>query len=346
MQRQRGEIGDADDEDEKRAGREIAVAEKRRPHKGLVRGEGMDEKQIERRGGDDRFDEDFAGTKPVELLAAVEQDLQRADGEAQGTEAEPVQLRTGVSLRLRQEGDDAEEGEDADRQVDVENPAPGVVLGQPATEHRPQDGTDHDRDAPHRHRRALALLRIDVEQHGLRQRDERRAEHALQDAEQHDLHQRLRHAAQHGGDGEAGDGDEEQALAPEPAGEEAGRRRHDRGGDDVGGQHPVDLVLAGRDAALDVGQRDVGDRRVERLHDGGEDHADGDRRAIGRPLPRASAAITTPAGRDRTARSGSAASRAHARYRHRPRRSFRRATAAGSCRSYRGARASGCAARP
>jgi hypothetical protein len=33
----------------------------------------VDEKQIERRGGDDRFDQDFAGTKPVELLAAVEQ---------------------------------------------------------------------------------------------------------------------------------------------------------------------------------------------------------------------------------------------------------------------------------
>ena len=77
----------------------------------------MDEKQIERRGGDDRFDQDFAGTKPVELLAAVEQDLKRANGEAQGTEAEPVQLRTGILLRLRQETDDAEKGEGADRKV-------------------------------------------------------------------------------------------------------------------------------------------------------------------------------------------------------------------------------------
>src|SRR5258705_13638781 len=73
-QRQRGEIRDADDEDEKRASREIAIAEKRRVHKGLIRSEAVDEKQIERRGGDDRFNEDFAGTKPVELLAAVEQD--------------------------------------------------------------------------------------------------------------------------------------------------------------------------------------------------------------------------------------------------------------------------------
>ena len=77
-------------------------------------------------------------------------------------------------------------------------------------------------------------------------------------------------------------------LRPKRAGEEARRRRHDRRRDDVGGQHPVDLVRARRDAALHVGQRDVGDRRVERLHDHGEDDAGGDRAAIGagRDAPR------------------------------------------------------------
>src|SRR5258708_30393108 len=34
------------------------------------------------------------------------------------------------------------------------------------------------------------------------------------------------------------------------------------GGDDVGGQHPVDLVLGRRDAALHIRQRDVGDGDV------------------------------------------------------------------------------------
>ena len=80
--------------------------------------------------------------------------------------------------------------------------------------------------------------------------------------------------------GEAGDRDEKNALEPETAGEKAGRRRHDRGGDDIGGQHPGDLVLGRRDAALDIGQRDIGDGRVERLHQGGENHADGDRGPI------------------------------------------------------------------
>ena len=184
------------------------------------------------------------------------------------------------ACRLGQKCRQAEEGKDADRQVDVEDIAPAIGLGQPAAEHGPQDGTGHHRDAPKRHGGSLPLLRIDVEQDGLRERDERRAEHALQDPEQHDLDQRLRHAAQHRGDGEAGDGEEEEPLEPEPSGEVAGRRRHDRGGDDVRGQHPGDLVLTGRDATLHVGQRHVGDGRVERLHEGGEDHADGDRRPV------------------------------------------------------------------
>ena len=38
------------------AGREVAVAEQRRPHEGLVRREGVDEEQIEGGGRDDRLD--------------------------------------------------------------------------------------------------------------------------------------------------------------------------------------------------------------------------------------------------------------------------------------------------
>src|SRR5882757_1149280 len=49
------------------------------------------------------------------------------------------------------------------------------------------------------------------------------------------------------------------------------------GGDDIGGQHPRDLLLARRHTALDMRQRHIGDCGVERLHEGGEDHTDGDR---------------------------------------------------------------------
>ena len=53
--------------------------------------------------------------------------------------------------------EDAEEGEDADRQVDVEHPAPVEDLGQPAAERRPDDRADHDAGAPDRHRLAVPL---------------------------------------------------------------------------------------------------------------------------------------------------------------------------------------------
>ena len=235
----------------------------------------MDEEQIEGRRRNYRLDDDFAGAEPVELFAAVEHDLEPTDRDAQGPEAEPIELRAGFARRFRQKDHDADQIDNADRQVDIEDIAPAVIFSEPAAEHRAENGPDHHPDAEQRHGEALAFTRITAEQDGLRQRNKRCAERALQHPEQHELRQRLRHAAQHGSDGESRNGNEEKPPDTEPAGEKAGRRRHDRGGDDVGGQHPGDLVLAGRDAALHIRQRDVGDRGVERLHECRKDHADG-----------------------------------------------------------------------
>ena len=151
------------------------------------------------------------------------------------------------------------------------------MVGQPAADHRTQNRPHHHRDAEQRHRRATFFGRVDIEQDRLGDRHEGGAEEALQQAKRHDLRQRLRHAAQHGGDDEARHGHHEDALTAELVGEEARRRGHDRRGHDIGRQYPVDLVGTGRHAALHVGQRHVGDGRVERLHDHGQDHARGDR---------------------------------------------------------------------
>ena len=143
-----------------------------------------------------------------------------------------------VARGVGQKGPHAEEAEKADRHIDIKDVAPRVVLGQPATENRAEDGAGHHCDSPHRHRRSLPLRRVDGEQHGLRERHERRAEGALQNAKQHDLRQRLRHTAKHLSNGEAGDSGEEQALETETRSEKAGRRSHDRSGYDVGGSAP------------------------------------------------------------------------------------------------------------
>ena len=176
--------------------------------------------------------------------------------------------RCSCGLGLFHEQQHADDGDDADRQVDQEHPVPGVIVGQPGAERRAHDRPQHHADAPDRHGAAALLGRIGVEQHRLRQRHQRGAGHALQQAEQHDLLDVLRQRAQQRGDGEAGDADDEQLLAAEAVGQPADRRRHDGGGDDIGGQHPVDLVERGRQRALHVGQRDIGDGGVERLHDG------------------------------------------------------------------------------
>jgi hypothetical protein len=107
------------------------------------------------------------------------------------------------------------------------------VLGQPAADHRSEHRPDHHADAEQRHGKALALARVGVQQHRLRERNQCRAEPALHDTEQDDLGQSLRHAAEHRSDGEAGDGHDEKALEPEAGREKAGRRRHDGGGDDI-----------------------------------------------------------------------------------------------------------------
>ena len=67
------------------------------------------------------------------------------------------------------------------------------------------------------------LGRVDLEHDGLRQRHQRRPEHALHDPEGHDLLDALGDAAQHGGDGEPGDAGDQQLLDAEAGGKPAHR---------------------------------------------------------------------------------------------------------------------------
>ncbi len=234
----------------------------------------FDEEEIEADDREDRFGDDFAGAEPAQILAAVEHHLQRADAERQRQEAEPRERHVAADRALGHEGGEAEHGQDAERQVDEEHPAPRIILGQPAAEGRAHDRPEHHAHAPDRHRRAAPGRRIGVEHHRLAERHQRGAEHALQQAEGDHLLDALRDPAQHRGDGEAGGADDEQLLAADARRQPAERRGHDRRGDDIGGQHPVDLILGGRQRPLHVGQGDIGDRRVERLHDGRHHDAD------------------------------------------------------------------------
>ena len=235
---------------------------------------------VKRHACEQRLDHDLGVAEPVERFTPVQHHLQCPDGQAEQREAEQIEAPGTIDRRLMHKRRQPEPGEQAERQGDVEDPAPVVVLGQPATERRPEDGPDHHAHTPHRHGRPVPVARVGVQENRLRQRHQARAEHALQQAEQHDLRQGLRGAAQHRRERETDHRPHEQSLAADACGQEACQRHADGRGHDVGSEHPGDLVLSRSHRALHVRQRDVRDRRVQRLHDGGQHHGDRDERAI------------------------------------------------------------------
>jgi len=62
-----------------------------------------------------------------------------------------------------------QQGDDADRDIDVKDPAPTVVVGEPAAHHRPEHRGDHDAQCPKGHGFAALGGRKDFKQDGLRE---------------------------------------------------------------------------------------------------------------------------------------------------------------------------------
>ena len=126
---------------------------------------------------------------------------------AQQAEAERVErsdavLRSSRRFALSDSPDRARpawhmhEREEADRDVEVEDPAPAVVVGDVAAERRPDDRREQRGDAEERLRGALFLRRKRVEQHALARRLQSAAGQALQHARDDQHVEARRHAAQ------------------------------------------------------------------------------------------------------------------------------------------------------
>ena len=150
-----------------RPDREVAVAEQVARQERVVVGHHVDQEHREGDARHQRLDDDLDRIEPVELLAAVEHELEAADGDGEQDEAQHVERPPPVVRGVAHQNQDAGSAQEADRQVDVEHPAPGELVGQPAAERRADDRADHGADAPHRHRLALLLARIGVHHDGL-----------------------------------------------------------------------------------------------------------------------------------------------------------------------------------
>src|SRR6266478_2941871 len=153
----------------------------------LVGGYRVHGNQVEAEAGDRRLEPDFARIEPVLQFAAVEHQLEGADPQAQRQEPEEIERFAMHVAGLAHENQDAQRAQRADRQVDVEDPAPAVLIGQPAAERRPHDRPADRAHAEHCHGTAVALRRVDLQQRRLRQRDQTGPGHPLQRAEENQL---------------------------------------------------------------------------------------------------------------------------------------------------------------
>ncbi len=86
-------------------------------------------------------DHDEVRAEPVVLLALVEHDLQAANADRQQADAPVVDAALCSVAKIRRIEDEhfgQDERDDADGDVDVEDPAPAVVVGEPAAGDRPE----------------------------------------------------------------------------------------------------------------------------------------------------------------------------------------------------------------
>ena len=221
---------------------------------------------------------DLITAEPVFALAGVEHDLQHPEAQRQEADAPQINaagLVLADVMRVAHEGADHHHRERAHRQVEVEDPAPGVVVGDPAAERGPEDGREDDAQPKCRHRRAVPLGRESLQQDGLRQRLQSAAGEALQHAEEDEPFQAGGHSAEQRGQGEAGDAGQQNPAAPEAVRQPARHRQNDGVRHQVRGDDPCALFHRRAHVSRDVGYGDVHHRGVEDLHERGQHDGDG-----------------------------------------------------------------------
>src|SRR5215467_1855434 len=174
-----------------------------------------------------QYQEDLneAARKPVFAFAFVQNDLHAAEAQADQPDSDVVDaesLGEPGALHVRrvayqQRGQ--QQRENADRNVDVKNPAPGKIVGDPAAEPGADGRRDDHRNAIHGEGHAALFERKGVVQDGLLARLQSAAAHSLQNAEQ-DQHAEARsEPAEKAAHREKSDAGHVKALAAEQPGE-------------------------------------------------------------------------------------------------------------------------------
>ena len=214
--------------------------------------------------------EDEVRAEPVFFLALVQHDLQRAHAHDQQADAPevntqrfPAQIRRIEDEQLRED-----DRNNSDRNVDVKDPAPTVVVGDPAAGNGTEHGSNHDTQRPESHGLTAFVGRKRLQQDGLRERLQTAAAGALNEPKNDKEAERWRESAEERGAREADDRRHQQALASEVVSQPAGHGENDGVGDQIRGKGPGRFVSGGREAACNMRQRNVDHGRVQHLHEG------------------------------------------------------------------------------
>ena len=256
----------------------------------MVDGEFAPEKERKSDDGDDEEGDDEAGAEPVVFLSLVEHDLEGADGDDEQAEAPVVDAfftlaDFGEVGRVFDQAVGEDEGDDADRDIEEEDPTPGIVVDDPAADGGTEDGRGDDGDSIDGEGHAAFLRREGVGEDGLLAGLESAAGCALKDSKEDEHAKSGGDAAEKRCDGEKKDAGHVKALASHTVGNPAGDGQDHGVGDEIAGQDPGGFFGACAERSADVGHGDVGDGGVEGLHEGGKGDGDGDGPGVGARAP-------------------------------------------------------------
>ncbi len=169
-----------------------------------------------------------------------------------------------------------DDGRDPDRNVDIEKPAPGITVGDPAAEHGTKHGSNDDAQRPECHGFGALLRRESFHQDGLREWLQTSAGCALEHAEDDQQRQVRSNAAEKREKRESAYGHQQNVAAAKVIAQPSGKRQHNGVGNKIRSQDPGCLFRGNGKAAGNMLQRYVHHRGVQHLHKGAKHHRNGD----------------------------------------------------------------------
>ena len=235
-------------------------------------------------------DADEGGGKPVILFPLIEHDLHAAHSDRQQPEADVVQFPEIGTIGfdpgwILDQAADQKEGEYADGQIDVEDPSPRVVVGDPTADRRSEGWRKHGDETIEREGLASFPWFERIRHDGLRHRLEAATSDALKDTCKEQDRECRRDTAKKACSGEDGDAKQKEILAADDTRRPCANRQNDRVGDEIAGENPGSLTGAGTEVAGNVRKGDICDGGIENLHEGSQSNRRRDQPGVGLRLP-------------------------------------------------------------